>query len=96
VKHRYRAVEHHQRFVCAVIVHCARRRKHARLVQSRAVKARTVQARAVQALAAAPAQEEHMQGVRGGEHLPAPAPEERLQGVRGGEHLPAPAPEEHM
>ena len=52
VKHRYRAVEHHQRFVCAVIFHCARRRKHARLVQSRAVKARTVQARAVQALAA--------------------------------------------
>jgi hypothetical protein len=37
-----------------------------------------------------------MQGVRGGEHLPAPAPEERMQGVRGGELLPAPAPEEHM
>jgi len=35
-----------------------------------------------------------MQGVRGGEHLPAPAPEERVPGVRGREHLPAPAPEE--
>ena len=37
-----------------------------------------------------------MQGVRGGEHLPAPAPTEPIQGVRGDEHLPAPAPGEHM
>jgi len=37
-----------------------------------------------------------MQGVRGGEHLPAPAPQEHMQGVRGGEHLPAPAPKEQM
>jgi len=27
-----------------------------------------------------------MQGVRGGEHLPAPAPQEQMQGVRGREH----------
>jgi hypothetical protein len=39
---------------------------------------------------------ERMQGVRGGEHLPAPAPQEHMQGVRGGEHLPAPAPKEQM
>ena len=37
-----------------------------------------------------------MQGVRGGEHLPAPAHQEPMQGVRGGEHLPAPAREEQM
>ena len=29
-----------------------------------------------------------MQGVRGGEPLPAPAHQEHMQGVRGGEHLP--------
>jgi hypothetical protein len=28
-----------------------------------------------------------MQGVRGGEHLPAPAPDEHMQGVRGGRHV---------
>ena len=44
----------------------------------------------------APAREEQMQGVRGGEHLPAPAAEEPMQGVRGGGHLPAPAREEQM
>ena len=43
-----------------------------------------------------PAHQEHMQGVRGCEHLPAPAPKEQMQGVRGREHLPAPAPKEQM
>ena len=28
-----------------------------------------------------PATKEQMQGVRGGEHLPAPAPQEQMQGV---------------
>jgi hypothetical protein len=49
-----------------------------------------------------------MQGVRGGENLPAPAQEEQMQRVpkanhrgwarrlRRGEHLPAPAQEEQM
>jgi len=40
--------------------------------------------------------EERMQGLRGGEHLPAPAHQEQMQGVRGGEHLPAPTPGERM
>jgi hypothetical protein len=33
-------------------------------------------------------EKEHMQGVLGGEHLPAPAHQEQMQGVRGGKHLP--------
>jgi hypothetical protein len=37
-----------------------------------------------------------MQGVRGGERLPAPAHQERMEGVRGAEHLPAPASKEQM
>ena len=37
-----------------------------------------------------------MQGVRGGEHLPAPASKEHMQGVQGGEHLSAPAHQESM
>jgi hypothetical protein len=43
-----------------------------------------------------PADQEQMQGLRGGGNLPAPAPKERMQGIRGGRHLPAPAPEEPM
>ena len=44
VKHRYRAVEHHQRFVRSVIFHCTRRGKHAHLVHARAVQARVARA----------------------------------------------------
>ena len=42
------------------------------------------------------APKKRMQGVRGGEHMPAPAPKNPMQGVRGGEPLPAPARKEHM
>ena len=37
-----------------------------------------------------------MQGVRGGEHLPARSAKEPVQGVRRGEHLPARSEKEHV